>query len=132
MILNDKEAIDLCVQKHNGIGFIVVHGDAVFDQAGEFKAWHDALKGGHSNYERKRIERGAPSRKRKSAFEIDHIEALFFNNSEELNRGVSDRWITFFQEGMRNADGSPRRPKYAIKITKAPGSIHPVDSVRLG
>jgi len=132
MILNDKEAIDLCVQKYNGIGFIVVHGNAVFDQTGEFKSWHDALKGGHSDYERERIKRGAPSRKRKSAFEIDHIETLFFNNSEELNRGVSERWITFFQEGMRNADGSPRRSKYAIKTIKAPGSIHPVDSVRLG
>ena len=131
MILNDKEAVDLCIQKYHGLGFIVVHGNAVFDDTGEFKAWHDALKGGHSNYEIERIKRGAPSRKRKCAFEIDHIEALFFKNSDELNRGVSDRWIHFFQEGMRNADGSPRRSKYAIKTTKAPDLIHPVNSVRL-
>jgi hypothetical protein len=131
MILNDKEAIDLCIEKSGGIGFIVVYGYAMFDQTGEFKVWHDTLKGGHSDYEKERIKRGAPSRKRKSAFEIDHIEALFFNNSEELNRGVSDRWITFFQEGMRNADGSPRRPKYAIKTSKIPDYIRPIDSVRM-
>jgi hypothetical protein len=131
MILNDKEAMDLCIQKYHGIGFIVIYGNAIFDQTGEFKAWHDALKGGHSDYEKERIKRGAPSRIRKSAFEIDHIEALFFNNSEVLNRGVSDCWISFFQEGMRNADGSPRRSKYAIKTSRAPDFIHPVDSVSL-
>ena len=111
MILNDKEAMDLCVQKYHGIGFSVIQGNAVFDQTGEFKAWHDALKGGHSVYEREMVQCGAPSRKRKSACEIDHIEALFFNNSEVLHRGVSDRGISFFQEGIHNADGSPRPPK---------------------
>jgi len=131
MILNDKEAVDLCIRQYNGIGFVIVYGYAVFDQTGQFKAWHDTLKGGHSEYERERIERGAPSRIRKSAFKIDHIEALFFNNSEELNRGITEGWITSFQEGMRNANGSPRRPKYAIKTLRAPDRIRPVNPVRL-
>ncbi|MDO8873674.1 MAG: hypothetical protein Q7V05_13240 [Methanoregula sp.] len=52
MILNDREALDLCIQQYQGIGFIVVHGQAVFDSSGEFKAWHDELKGGHSTYEK--------------------------------------------------------------------------------
>jgi hypothetical protein len=71
------------------------------------------------------------SRKRKCAFEIDHIEALFFNDLNELNRGVSDHWIHFFQEGMRNADGSPRRSKYAIKTTNVPDIIRPIDLIRV-
>jgi hypothetical protein len=131
MILNDSEALDHCIQQYQGIGFIVVHGEAIFDSSGEFKAWHDELKGGHSSYEKERIQRGAPSRKRKCAFEIDHIEALFFGDHTILKKGVDDNWITFFQEGMRNADGSPRRPKYALWTTRTPGSIRPVEPVRL-
>ena len=131
MILNDAEAFDHCIQQYNGIGLIVVHGEAIFDSSGEFKAWHDELKGGHSSYEKERIQRGAPSRKRKCAFEIDHIEALFFGDQTILKKGVDDKWITFFQEGMRNADGSPRRPKYALWTTRTPGSIRPVEPVRL-
>jgi hypothetical protein len=131
MILNDKEAVDLCIVKNKGLGFIVVHGKAVYDTTGEFKAWHDELKGGHSSYEKERIRRGAPSRKRKSAFEIDHIEALFFNNQEELDCGVQENWITIFQEGMRNADGSSRRRKYALWTTRAPDFIHPVEPVNV-
>ncbi len=131
MILNDREAIDHCIQEHNGIGFIVVYGNADFDTTGEFKAWHDALKGGNSAYERERVRRGAPSRKRKCAFEIDHVEALFFNTTSDLKKGVDEKWITFFQEGMRNSDGSPRRPKYALRVNRAPASIHPVDPIRL-
>ena len=131
MILNDREAIDLCIQQYQGIGFIVVHGEAIFDSSGEFKAWHDELKGGHSTYEKERIQRGAPSRKRKCAFEIDYIEAIFFNTPSELKKSVYEKWITFFQEGMRNADGSPRRPKYALWTTRTPGFIRPVEPVRL-
>ena len=131
MILNDREALDLCIQQYLGIGFIVVHGEAVFDSSGEFKAWHDELKGGHSVYEKERIQRRAPSRKRKCAFEIDQIEAIFFNTPSELKKGVDEKWITFFQEGMRNADGSPRRPKYTLWTTRTPESIRPVELVRL-
>ena len=117
-------------QRHNGIGFIIVHGDAIFELSGEFKAWHDELKGGHSTYEKERIQRGASSRKRKCAFEIDHIEVLFFSNLDILKKGVDEKWITFFQEGMRNADGSPRRPKYALWTTRSPAYISPVEPVR--
>ena len=102
---------------------------AEFDDTGEFKAWHDVLKGGHSSYELERIERGAPSRKRKCAFEIDHIEAIFFNNQKELNEGINEHWITFFQEGMRNANGRPRRSKYALWTTKAPEKIRPISPI---
>lgn len=131
MILNDSEAFDRCIQQYKGLGFIVVHGEAIFDSSGEFKAWHDELKGGHSSYEKERIQRGAPSRKRKCAFEIDYIEALYFNDQTILKKGVDDKWITFFQEGMRNADGSPRRPKYALWTTRIPESIRPVEPVRI-
>ena len=129
MILNDREAIETCIRENRGLGFIVIYGKAIYDTTGAFKEWHDDLKGGPSSYEQERIRRNAPSRKRKSAFEIDRIEAVFFNSQSELDRGVQEKWITFFQEGMRNADGSPRRAKYALWTMKAPDSIHPVTPV---
>lgn len=131
LILNDKEAIDLCIDTYGGLGFIVLHGYAVFDETGAFKEWHDALKGGHSDYENERIKRGAPSRKRKCAFEIDHVEVIFFKSREQVNHGVSDHWLVDFQKGMRNADGSPRRSKYALKTTKIPDGLHPVNSLKM-
>ena len=32
-------------------------------------------------------------------------------------------WIGKFQEGMRNADGSPRRPKYEINVEAIPDNV---------
>jgi len=127
---SDLEAIELCVQKYGGIGFIVVHGSAVYDETGEFKAWHDTLKGKISSYEIERIRRGARSRKRKCAFEIEQIEAIFFQGQKDLDIGVEEGWLDFFQEGMRNADGSPRRPKYELITSMAPESIRPVPPVQ--
>ena len=123
MILNDQEAIEACVAENRGLGFIVIEGEAKFDKSGEFKAWHDLLKGKMSEYERKRIKRGAKSRTRKVAFEIDNIDAYFIKNQSVLDTGIKDGWLKPFQEGMRNADGSPRRAKYALKIDTVPRSL---------
>ena len=130
MILNDKEAVETCISEKGGLGFVVVNGHAAFDDSGEFKLWHDVLKGGKSTYEIERIKRGAPSRTRKIAFEIDSIDSFFLANQSELIRGINEGWLTFFQEGMRNADGSPRRPKYALRAARAPRSIRAIDSMR--
>ena len=90
----------------------------------------ESLKGKISSYEIERIRRGARSRKRKCAFEIEQVEAIFFNGQEDLDRGVEEGWLTFFQEGMRNADGSPRRPKFELITNRAPESIRPVPPVQ--
>lgn len=131
MILNDQEAIENCINQHRGIGFIVVYGDAIFDSTGEFKIWHDALKGGYSQYERDRIRNGRPSRTRKSAFDIDHIEAIFFPDLNELRQGVEEGWIKDFQKGYRNANGNLRRPKYKLVSSKIPGSIRPIPPINI-
>ncbi|UJG43943.1 MAG: hypothetical protein K9W46_01865 [Candidatus Heimdallarchaeum endolithica] len=39
-------------------------------------------------------------------------------NENLLSQGQSNGWIRYFQKGMRNADGSPRRPKYMIDCSK--------------
>src|SRR5690348_15858573 len=55
-ILNDQEAIDLCINDGGAAGFVVTLGTAEYDDGiGTFKRWHDALKGELSRYERERV-----------------------------------------------------------------------------
>lgn len=117
-IINDKEAIDLCVNEYGGVGIVIATGRAELDYDGSFKNWHDHLKGGKSDYEKERITRGAPSRKRKTAFTIDNLVA-FWLDPESIKIGFREKWIGHFQEGMRNANGSPRRGKYMLNIEAA-------------
>lgn len=130
MILNDKEAVELCIKENSGIGFIIVNGYAQFDDTGKFKVWHDGLKGEISAYEIERISRGAKSRTRKIGFRIDSINAIFYNTIPELEKAINEGWMSFFQKGMRNADGSPRRAKYALWVERAPDSIKVTAPVR--
>jgi hypothetical protein len=123
LILNDKEAIDLCIAERGGFGFIAVVGEAEYDGTGEFKAWHDVLKGGTSAYEVERIKRGAPSRRRKVSFNPQSVEAVFFSDQNQINQGINEGWLTLFQSGMRNSNGNPRREKYQIDLDRAPSEI---------
>ena len=64
-----------------------------------------------------RIKRGAPSRKRKKSFNLCKIYILWLTE-EILEKGLNEKWIGFFQENMRNADGTARRAKYKLKVTE--------------
>ncbi|MCE7743212.1 MAG: hypothetical protein GOP50_12245 [Candidatus Heimdallarchaeota archaeon] len=119
IILNDCEAVESCIEEYGGIGYIIICGEAEFDENEDFKIWHQKLKGGKSDYVKKRIERGAPSRKRKKSFKIRDINFILIDR-DILNEGISKKWIGYFQKDMRNADGSPRRSKFTLKVTKAP------------
>jgi hypothetical protein len=123
MILNDCEAVETCITNHSGFGFVVVVGHAEFDETGHFKAWHDALKGGRSKYEVKRISRGAQSRRRKREFSPTRIDAVFIPDAATLRRGLDEGWLGYFQKGMRNSNGTARRSKYQIALHKAPSEI---------
>lgn len=122
IILNDEEAIRCVLEEYGMVGFIIAHGEAEFDQDGEFKSWHDQLKGKMSTYERERIKRSAPSRVRKRAFRIETLETIRLT-SEALFRGLQDGWIGKFQEGMRNSNGRARRPKLTLRIDEVPVSV---------
>ena len=118
-ILNDCEAVDLCIEEYGGLGYFFVCGDAEFDEDESFKHWHDNLKGKTSDYVKERIKRGAKSRIRKKAFNVESFSAIFIND-KILREGLRHKWIGYFQKGMRNANGTPRRAKYKINICKAP------------
>lgn len=114
-ILNDAEAIDLACAQFGGVGFVVLDGVADYDLDGSFKAWHDSLKGGVSDYERLRVKENRPSRRRKTAFTPSGLRAIYLD-PDALEEGRRAGWIKGFQEGMRNADGRPRRSKVQINL----------------
>ena len=124
MILNDREAIDRCIAVHGGVGFIVAVGDATYDVDGTFKAWHDKLKGGVSQYERTRVARGAPSRRRKTCFRVSRFVAFYWDGPTAIAKGRREGWLGEFQEGMRNSGGQLRRAKYKVRLTDvAPATV---------
>jgi len=123
LILNDREAIDLCIKENSGLGFFIIEGNAEYDKDQEFKSWHDLLKGGTSKYEKERIARKAPSRVRKTSFSPQIINAIWFPNQKTINDGLTKKWLTTFQEGMRNSNGKLRRGKYKIDPNDLPEMI---------
>lgn len=123
MYLNDKTSVEDCIRANGGIGFIVAHGDPEYDDEDRsFYHWHQELKGGKSDYVKRREERDAPTRERKQAFRIKTISAYFVPSLEALLNGEDDGWIRPRSQG-RNADGSDRPKKYALYPDKVPSGV---------
>ncbi len=122
-ILNDQEAIGRCIAETGSYGAIIAVGDAEYDTDGSFKQWHDKLKGDTSAYEHARVLRGASSRRRKISFAVKEYAILRFDSPSDLTRGLQEGWLKPFQAGMRNSDGSPRRPKYMVDLAAVPPGI---------
>lgn len=120
MILNDREAIEMCIEKHQGVGFIVVNATVEYDMSGTVKKWHDELKGGPSKYEQDRIAREAPSRRRKALLMPTSITAYWLPEASAIERGLQEKWLQPFQVGMRNSNGNPRREKVAMRPSRVP------------
>ncbi len=111
-ILNDMEAIDQSIRENGAHGLIVALVDVEYnDEDRSFQQWHTALKGGLSDYEKKRIARNAPSRYRKRKANLEQILVLAINDTNKDALGM-------YRQG-RNSDGSPRNPKYMLDLEEA-------------
>lgn len=123
MYLNDKTSVEECIRANDGIGFIVAHGDPEYDDDDRsFYHWHQELKGGKSEYVKRREERDASSRVRKRAFHLNRISAYFVPSIGALRDGEDAGWIRPRSQG-RNADGSERPKKYVLYPDKVPESF---------
>lgn len=112
VIVNDSEAVSHFIEKEDNVGLILASGDATYnDENLSFKIWHDKLKGGKSEYELKRIKRGASSRLRKTEFDLERIDILLLDDKTLMNSGT-------FQKNFRNSNGKPRRAKLKINLKK--------------
>lgn len=107
---NGYQEIKSAIEEYGCVGFIIASGNAIFDDEHQtFKKWHDKLKGKISDYEKQRISRNAPSRRRKSYFELESVHFIFVDK-ETLE------FCSSFQWGMRNSNGTPRNQKVMLDI----------------
>lgn len=112
IIVNDSEAIANGIKDYGAVGLILAIGKVLYnDEDRTFQKWHEALKGGLSEYSKKRIKRGAWSRLRKVSFELKQISFIRITDDTLIKCGS-------FQEDFRNADGSPRRAKVLLDLEK--------------
>lgn len=81
------------------------------DDKRTFQKWHEALKGGKSQYEIERIRRGAWSRLRKVEFKLKQISFIKIDDAVLIKCGS-------FQRDFRNANGTPRREKVLLDLEK--------------
>lgn len=114
--LNDIQAVEECITRHGGVGFLVLSGPCTYDEDGSFKVWHENLNGGRSEYSISIEKRGAKSRRRKTSFQPDHLIAFRFDSFEELSKARMEGWLKGFQEGMRNSNDSARRAKIMVNV----------------
>lgn len=121
LITNDLEATVDTVAQNSTTGLIVAMGEATFDDpvTMPFRAWHKDLKGGDSTYALQNIARGASKRLYKTQFQVESINFYLLSQRDLEQQGR-------FQEGMRNSNGNPRRPKLIIDLA----TISPVDEIR--
>ena len=110
IIVNDSEATASAIKEFGAVGLVLALGKVVYnDEARSFQAWHGKLKGGKSKYELDRIKRGAWSRLRKVAFDLQQISFIRLTDATLIKCGS-------FQSDFRNADGRPRRAKVLIDL----------------
>lgn len=120
VIVNDSLATAKAIENFGGAGLILAIGEAEYnDQDRGFQIWHQKLKGGLSNYEKKRISRKAPSRLRKTTFKLNEIDFILLDNKIVES-------LPLFQEGFRNSDGSPRNAKVLLDLD----SVKPAEVIR--
>ncbi len=109
--LNDKEAMELCVQERGTLGFLVLSGRPSFEELAEFDAWHRGLRG-------KPRSSSATPRRLKTALHPMTVEAYAFDGADSLRDAEEARALMLFSQG-RQAGGSTRRPKYQMDLVKA-------------
>jgi hypothetical protein len=117
--LNDESAVEACIRQGGHVGWIIAVGSAEYDEGGEFKAWHDRLKGEESDYVRQGRQVGRRSRRRKSAFTLEEIVWFEFRDVASLANAIRIGWMKRgMQQGQRNSGGTPRAPKFGFSHSR--------------
>jgi hypothetical protein len=112
IIVNDSEAISAGIKEYGCVGVILAVGKVEYnDEQRTFQNWHNALKGGLSDYEMERIKRGAWSRLRKVSFDLQQISFIQITDETLVKTGS-------FQSDFRNSNGRPRRAKVLLDLEK--------------
>lgn len=122
ILLNDQSAIRSCVADQ-GLGFIVLSGQAVMDEDGSFKDWHDAFKTSQGLIPA-RANREGRSRLRKSEFWPLRLDALWIESTAAMDSAIAGGILRVMDQGRQapkatGQPGSSRAPKLLASLQKA-------------
>lgn len=126
MLLNDERAVRDCVEEQ-GLGFLVVSGEAIMDHTGEFKTWHDGWKASRSKRPPAPSNSGN-SKVRKAAFNPLHVDAYWVPDTLALGAAILSGELTPRPQGrqapkVKGGVGAPRPPKFEMNTAKASRGI---------
>lgn len=110
VILNDIASTKRVIDIECGLGYIIAMVDFTYDVDGKLRSWRDKFENKTSSKK---------SRILKKHGTVIDIKGVFIKNSSHISEGEKDGWISIFKQG-RNSDGSPREPKYMIKMENVP------------
>ena len=118
VILNDKSAMEQSVQAHGCHGEIIGLCDVEYNDVNRsFQIWHTELKGGLSDYEKRRMREPLSfSRYRKTSAELTEIVYIVFN-ADDLPK------LDVMNQG-KNSNGKPRPPKYSLHLERIDDFLH--------
>lgn len=105
--LNDAAAIEAIIKDRGELGIMIAAAEPTFDKNGEFKIWHNKIKGKKSKY----VSKNGRSRKRKSAMKIKFV-SLYVLNEETINSSA----IIQMHQGV-NSNSAKRPMKYSLDIS---------------
>jgi len=104
--LNDQLSMKDAI-KVTGLGLIVLSGIPKYDDE-TFSKWHKDL----------REKTGDVRKQLKNAFIPEKLEFFFFKDYDELERAISFKILTNFNQG-KQPTGEARAPKFSLQIDKA-------------
>ncbi len=125
-LLNDEAATRACIEEQ-GLGFLVIGGEAVMDESGDFVAWHREFKAKNGG-RRVAPSNSGNSRQRKSAFTPSQVEAFWVPNSEALDAAILGGRLKVRPIGRqppKDAGGSgvARADKFEMRMPQARDGI---------
>lgn len=116
VILNDKQAIDDCIEKYGALALLVAKAEVKHDATGEVKRFHNELKNIGRRTRPTRTSNSAQSRVLKSSALV--VEYSIYVLTQDNKHLLGD-----FKQGVQ-ATGSPRKPKYSLYFGQ--GGLTPV------
>lgn len=121
LMLNDERAVRDCVAQQ-GLGFLVISGDALMDHDGSFVAWHRAFKARQG----KKVapSNSGRSRMRKRGFTPLSIEAFWIASTPALDAAVASGNLAVRAPGRQppkktGGSGASRADKFHMSLPEA-------------
>ncbi len=106
---NDLNAINYAVNEFGYVGFIILEGEAIWDEENQFKRWHDDLKGKKSRYRLKGDKINRKSRRRKLALKVKGLKVILIDKDSVKKQPQ-------FQNNMINSNGTIRNAKMLLDL----------------